>query len=72
MVTDGAYNYEKECLEREWVTNLAPVKFESQDFLSYKDKIAYLEYFYGDYMKLPPEEKRKGHSFKAVDFGIYE
>lgn len=71
VVTDGAYGYEKECLERKWVTNLELVDFETETFLSYKDKIDYLEYFYGDYMQLPPEEKRVGHDMKTMDFGDY-
>ena len=72
VVTDGAYSYHKECLRREWVTNLAPVDFESEIFMACQDRHAYLEHRYGDYMTPPPEEKRKGHSFASVDFGIYE
>ena len=71
VVTDGAYGYYKESLDRKWVTNLEPVQFETELFLSYKDKIEYLEYFYGDYMKLPPENKRGGHGIKNIDFGPY-
>lgn len=71
VVTDGSYNYSKESLERKWVENLEPVKFETEEFLSYKDRIEYLTYFYGDYMKLPPEEKRNRHLLRNVDFGLY-
>lgn len=71
VVTDGSYNYKKESILREWVENLELVKFETEEFLTYKDRIAYLTYFYGDYMKLPPEEKRNRHLLRNVDFGPY-
>ncbi len=71
VVTDGSYSYNKESLERKWVENLELVKFETEEFLSYKDRVEYLKYFYGDYMKLPPEEKRNRHLLRNVDFGRY-
>lgn len=72
VVADGAYGYKKEILKREWVTNLAPINFEGEQFLSIKDAHTYLSYFYGDYMQLPPEDKRGGHNIIRVDFGPYE
>jgi len=71
VVTDGSYKYNKECIERKWVENLGPVKFEDVEFLSYNEKEEYLTYFYGDYMKLPPEDKRNRHQRGSVDFGKY-
>ena len=71
VVTDGSYNYDKESIKREWVENLELIPFENEEFLSYKGRIEYLEYFYGDYMKLPPEEKRNRHLLLQVDFGKY-
>lgn len=71
VVTDGAYGYRKEMLNANWIHHLEPILFEKELFLSYAEKEAYLEYFYGDYMKLPPENKRGGHSFLLVDFGPY-
>ena len=47
------------------------IKFETQEFLCFKDKTKYLEHFYGDYMKLPDEDKRYGHKIIEVDFGPY-
>lgn len=72
VVTDGSYGYVKESLERNWTTDLEQITFESEQFLACKDYVAYLEHLYGDYMQLPPVEKRGGHSFKSVNFGIYE
>lgn len=37
------------------------VEFEGRTFCSIKNPEAYLTKFYGDYMKLPPEEKRVSH-----------
>ena len=71
IVTDGSYSYNKESIPRKWAENLAPINFETETFSTYKNVKEYLEYFYGDYMKLPPIEKRNGHAMLNVDFGIY-
>lgn len=46
-----------------------PVRFEGDQFLAPRDMDAYLTMMYGDYMQLPPEEKRKTHSPEVLDFG---
>lgn len=71
VVTDGSYSYVKESILSRWAEQLEPVKFETEEFLTYKDRIEYLTYFYGDYLKLPPVEKRNGHSSVCIDFGPY-
>lgn len=71
VVTDGSYRYEKESIMRNWVTNLEQIQFENEYFLSFHSKEDYLTYFYGDYMKLPPEDQRNRHEMKHVDFGKY-
>lgn len=35
------------------------------------DSDAYLTYLYGDYMEVPPLDKRNHHSRLNVDFGPY-
>lgn len=72
VVTDGSYPYDKESLKRNWVSNLELVKFETEEFLAYKDRVEYLEYFYGDFMKLPPVGERNRHMLQNVDFGPYK
>lgn len=45
------------------------VAFEGEPFLAPRDIDAYLTMMYGDYMTLPPEDKRKTHSPEVLDFG---
>lgn len=40
----------------------APIQFEGEEFLGPANPDAYLRDLYGDYMQLPPEDKRKGHA----------
>lgn len=71
VVADGSYSYEKESIPRKWVEDLELISFEDTSFFSYKAKEEYLKHFYGDYMKLPPVEKRNRHELVRVDFGNY-
>ena len=71
IVTDGTYTYDRESIQRSWAENLILVKFEHEEFLAFKDKDVYLKHIYGDYMKLPPAEKRNGHEWLFIDFGSY-
>lgn len=45
-------------MPRKWFENYEYVEFESQKFMSIKEYDAFLSYEYGDYMQLPPENKR--------------
>ncbi|MDE7208661.1 MAG: LicD family protein [Clostridia bacterium] len=61
----GSYR-EKEILEKSIFTELIELSFENEKFHAISQYDAYLSSIYGDYMKLPPEEKRVSHhSFKA-------
>lgn len=71
IATDGARPYMKQLVRREWTEDLATVSFENESFTTYSDIEAYLRFFYGDYMKLPPENERNAHSALLVDFGPY-
>ena len=49
-------------------------RFADADFCGYKMKVpedwdAYLKYEYGDYMQIPPPEKREVHSAYKIGFG---
>lgn len=54
----GAYSTEKEIQERNFITDLEPINFEGRHCMTFKDYDAYLTGHYGDYMQLPPVEKR--------------
>ncbi len=43
------------------------LKFEDTEFPCPKDVDAYLTYMYGDYMTLPPEQERIGHTGALID-----
>lgn len=47
------------------------VDFEGEKFPVCKGYDEYLTNLYGDYMKLPPVEKRVGLHIKSIDFGKY-
>ena len=71
VVTNGAHSFAHETIERAWTEDLAPVRFEGEEFMSYRERDAYLRHMYGDYMALPPKCDRKGHEFRGLDFGPY-
>ncbi|MGL4364815.1 MAG: LicD family protein [Bacteroidales bacterium] len=47
---------------------LSTVKFEGYELSAPKDPDIYLKEHYGDYMQIPPEEKRTTHSVKTIFF----
>ena len=71
VTSDGTYGLKKETLERAWVDSLSLYQFEDRQYPGIADYDAYLSYFYGDYMQLPPEDKRNHHGRLEVDFGEY-
>ncbi len=46
---------------RKWFAETAPILFEGYEFEGVKDYEGWLTFEFGDYMKLPPEDKRKTH-----------
>ncbi len=54
-----------ERMKKEYFENLINVEFEGKNYKAFADYDKYLTAIYGDYMKLPPEEKRNTHKFKA-------
>lgn len=44
-----------------WYENSSPIKFEGVEFQGIKDYDSYLSFKFGNYMELPPEDKRKVH-----------
>ena len=71
VVSDGTYGLSKETLKSEWVSEITYYPFENRSYPGISDYDSYLSYFYGDYMKLPPEDKRNHHGRLMVEFGPY-
>lgn len=65
----GAYQYNDYC-NTEDLINLTTIMFEGYEFKAPSHYKNFLAHVYGDYMKLPPEEKRRSHH-KHVDLGDY-
>ena len=66
----GAYGEEVELIPRTMVTATTNVAFEGSQYLTFSDYDTYLTKHYGNYMELPPVEKRVGgvhhlHEFKS-------
>ena len=51
---------------RNWYENSADTLFEGKVFQGIKDYDSYLSFKFGDYMELPPEEKRKVHPVSDI------
>ena len=71
VTTDGAYGLKKETIKSDLVKQLCDYPFEDRIFPGIKDYGSYLTQYYGDYMKLPPLDKRNHHNRIKVDFGPY-
>lgn len=67
----GMYGYEKESANKEWFNEYEKIQFEDRMYSVIKERDKYLTKIYGDYMKLPPIEKRHTHEFQTLDFGDY-
>ncbi len=64
--TGGAYG-KKDIFLKELFANTVDVEFEGMKFSAPEDYNAYLKQLYGNYMQLPPIEKRiSHHNFKAT------
>lgn len=57
--------YERECIEKWQYETFSEVLFEGEIFKCCADPYKFLTEFYGDFMQLPPENKRINHGFKV-------
>lgn len=55
---DDSYGLEKSWIPREWIEKTIIVPFETINVRIPQQYDAYLKHYYGDYMQLPPENKR--------------
>lgn len=71
VVSEGAYGFIHETLERKWIEDICDYRFEDRVLPGIRDHHDYLSYFYGDYMKLPPEGDRNHHGRLKIEYGKY-
>lgn len=64
----GAYDYRKDIFEYDKLYPLKPISFEGKMYNGFKDNDYYLSGLYGNYMELPPIDKRVTHSPVEVRF----
>ena len=65
-IGDGAWpNGMNDYFPEDWVFPAVKIDFEGHSFSVPKEYDRVLTQFFGDYMTLPPEEKRQTHYIKA-------
>lgn len=67
----GAYGYFKEIIPVSFFESYIELPFEDTTFMAMAHYDDYLRQVFGDYMQLPPEEKRRVHSMVKLDFGDF-
>lgn len=67
----SAIGYNREVFARGFFKDTSYKNFENVKFRAIKNGSKYLANLYGDYMKIPPIEKRIKHVYLDVDLGIY-
>ena len=67
-VIGAGYGFRKELMKREDVLPVKKISFEKKEYNGMQNNDAYLSSLYGDYMKLPPKEKRINHMPMRISF----
>lgn len=65
-------DYEREVFPKGFFSDVTEAEFEGRRYYIPAQYDRYLKNLYGDYMRLPPPEKRGRHYASAVDFGKYD
>lgn len=60
------FGYTRQILPNDFFDHVVEYQFENKMFLGFSDYDRYLKQVFGDYMKLPPIEKRQSHSFEII------
>ena len=64
----GAYDYRKEIYDASKLVPIDKVLFEGEKYKTFKNYDYYLSTLFGDYMKLPPVDKRVNHAPENIIF----
>lgn len=68
----GNYGYIKDTIPKEWLMEYKKVIFEDEEFSAFAKTDEFLRHYYGDYMKLPPENMRVNkHTVAKLDLSHY-
>lgn len=67
-IPTGRRHYKGEIQKKSVFFPTVPCKFEGHTFCFPRNCDAYLKSLYGNYMQLPPEEKREKHFYTKIDF----
>jgi len=64
------YAYSKQCIKKDIYGEPTLIEFEGRNYYAPERCTEYLTLLYGDYMKLPPEEKRRANMdvFSVIEF----
>lgn len=67
----GVYGYDKETIPKQWVSEYTFLEFEGLKLMAFKEYDKILKHYFGDYMKLPPENERVNkHTVDELDLRI--
>ncbi len=72
VMPSGRKHYFGEMYPRNWIAEAVPMPFEDAVFPVPKGYDAYLKHLYGEYMHLPPVEKREHHYIHDICFGVID
>jgi lipopolysaccharide cholinephosphotransferase len=64
----GSYGFKKECFLKAELFPLIKAPFEGKEYFIFKNYDSFLNSVYGDYMEIPPKDKRINHSVMNIDF----
>ncbi|MGN9171444.1 LicD family protein [Lachnospiraceae bacterium HCP1S3_A8] len=67
----GVQGYKKNIVPTLWFHEYTTTKFDNYEFSVIKEYDSLLTKSYGDYMQIPPPEKRRTHDLVKIDFGSY-
>ena len=67
-IYSNIYHYKKDIYPYDVVFPATKVTFEGKEYNVYHNPDKYLTQLYGDYMKIPPKEKRVSHEFLELDY----
>ena len=65
----GTYSYKKETMPRNIFLPTKKIEFHDREYYGMNNPDGYLSRIFGNYMELPPKEKRRNHMPLKIDFG---